>query len=590
MPPFLKPDSPALGAEILAAACRSQGMDCDVLYANLSFAARVGNETYRRIMIPREGKPLGEAVFAQEVYAGLPDPAPLFATATDDTPRLPWPERAADEHCYQICREQTPGFLEETAAAVAGMAPRIVACSASIQQTLASLAIAKTVKALRPEAFTVFGGDAARLPMGQALADVAPMLDCVVAGEADTFFPRMCREYLQRGTRPPRVVECEPPIELDQVAVPDYSSYLRQLGDLQAAGSLPDDYPNHLLFESSRGCWWADKSRCRFCGFVHTSYRRKSKERIVAELRGVAARHAGVLLQAADCVMPSGMPHEILPELIEDGFRHPLQWAVRPDLTPAELLVMKKVGFVHIQPGIESLCPTILKVFRKGARAHQNIALLREGRSLRLDVTWNFLFRIPGDDLEEYAALVRLLPALSHLQPPMSYSSIVLQRTSPFLEDAGRFGFRDVRPSQAYRYLYPAKTRMEDIALDFQGRWQSALDEAPRLRAELEASLRRWMTTWRDAVTRPALFRVPLSGGRVFVQDTRPCAKQAAVLGDAKYADALAYFDTPRTKRQAELVADAVVADLLERGFMIDWDDRCLSVVTRGQGGRRPAT
>jgi len=68
---------------------------------------------------------------------------------------------------------------------------------------------------------------------------------------------------------------------------------------------------------------------------------------------------------------------------------------------------MKKVGFAHVQPGIESLCPSILKAFRKGVCAHRNIALLREGRSRRLDVTWNCLFRIPGDDLEEYAALGR---------------------------------------------------------------------------------------------------------------------------------------------------------------------------------------
>ena len=61
---------------------------------------------------------------------------------------------------------------------------------------------------------------------------------------------------------------------------------------------------------------------------------------LMLALRAAAHRHPGVLLQAADCVMPSGMPHEILPELIEEGFRHPLQWAIRPDLTPAELLLI----------------------------------------------------------------------------------------------------------------------------------------------------------------------------------------------------------------------------------------------------------
>lgn len=470
VPPFLNPDSPALGAEILAAACRRRGMDCDVLYANLSFAARVGDETYHRIMIPRHGKPLGEAVFAQEVYAGLPDPTPLFAIATDDEPSLPRPERAADEHCYRVCREQTPGFLEATAATVADMAPRIVGFTATMQQSLASLAIAKTVKALRPEVVTVLGGDAARLPMGQALADVAPMLDCVVAGEADLVFPRLCRDYLRRGARPPRVVRCEPPAELDQVAAPDYSSYLRQLSDLQAAGSLPEAYPEHLQFESSRGCWWADKSRCRFCGFVHAGYRRKSRERIVAELRAVADRHPGVLLQAADCVMPSGMPHEILPELIEEGFRHPLQWSIRPDLTPADLLLMKKVGFEHVQPGIESLCPSILTAFRKGARAHQNIALLREGRALRLDVIWNFLFRIPGDDLQEYASR----PPAAGPEPPAATDDLQQHRPAAHEPVSGRR-----RP-----FWLPPRAALPGVPLPVSGR-----DEDGRHRPRLPGPL-----------------------------------------------------------------------------------------------------
>jgi len=60
--------------------------------------------------------------------------------------------------------------------------------------------------------------------MGQALADIAPMLDSIVAGEADLSFPQMCDAYLQFGTRPPRVVDCGHLPNLDQTSAQDFSA------------------------------------------------------------------------------------------------------------------------------------------------------------------------------------------------------------------------------------------------------------------------------------------------------------------------------------------------------------------------------
>ena len=601
VPPFLTPGGPALGAEILAAGCRGRGISCSVVYANLQFAARIGDTMYRRAMLSACGRPLGEAAFAPEVWTGLPDPAGVFfpdghaaaSSAADGSdeggPVTEEDGGAAGAACYRACRAQAAGFVEDVAEAILAHSPRIVGFSALAQQTLASLALAAAVKSRAADVLTVLGGDAARPPRGQALADVAPMLDCLVAGEADEVFPRLCRDFVERGERPPRLVACEPVVDLDKTAVPDFSSYLRQLHDLQGAGRLPDRYPRYLLFESARECWWAERSRCRFCAMTHGPYRRKSRTRIVGDLRALAAGAGGIALGSTDCAMPPGLPEEVLPELLAEGFRHRMRWPVRPDLTRAELELMERAGVVEIEPGIESLCPSVLSAFRKGVRAHQDLVLLRECRSQRIAATWHFLLRVPGDDLAEYEALVRLLPALRHLQPPSAFGSVHLQRSSPFYEDPARFGIEDVRPAAMYRYLFPPETRVEDIALEFEARWPSALDDAADVRAALETGLDDWMRSWRTPEERAVLHKLPLPGGRVFVQDTRPCATETFFLGLADSAEALDFFDTPRRPGEAGAVDPAALADVLERRFVVEWDGRLVSLVTRDGSAPQPA-
>ena len=82
---------------------------------------------------------------------------------------------------------------------------------------------------------------------------------------------------------------------------------------------------------------------------------------------------------------------------------------------------------------------------------------------------------------------------------------------------------------------------------------------------------------------------MPLPGGRVFVRDTRPCAREAVFLGDAECAEALAYFDAPRSMQEAEAVPPVILADLLDRAFVVGWDGHYLSLVTQGLSGARPA-
>jgi ribosomal peptide maturation radical SAM protein 1 len=590
VPPFLNASGPALGAEVLAQACRERGMACEVLYANLAFAAHVGESTYRRVMNVRSWREIGEAAFAPEVFDNLPDPTGhLFAA---DQMRALWEQDGdrADDACYRTCREAAPGLVSETVAAILERRPRIVGFSAVCQQTLASLAIAKKLKAVAPKMLTVLGGTSTSAPTGEALADIAPMLDCVVGGEADVTFPALCWAFLADGTLPARVIESVPLQDLDEASTPDLTAYHEQLRPFVAAGSLPAWYPAHLIFESSRGCWWGDRVRCSFCGLPNSRYRRKSASRVLDELRALNTAHGDMPLWASDCVMPREVARYVVPRLIEEGAHADIQYEVRADLSSADAALLSKLGSTWIQPGIESLCPSVLRAFRKGVRASQSLRLLRECRSLGMAVAWNHLYRVPEDDLEEYRRLTDLLPALHHLHPPMSFSSVSLVRHSPYYEERDELGFTRVRPVGMYRYLYPPKTRYDDIAIAFRATWPSALDAEPQVDKDLGRAISDWMDSWRGQDTRPALYRVALPGGRVFIQDSRDCARQPVFLGDDRHATALEFLETPRLRPEVQALPSDVLTELLDLRFIVHWDDHYLSLVTRARAAHAPAT
>ena len=66
--------------------------------------------------------------------------------------------------------------------------PRIVGFTTVFQQNVASLALAKRIKAILPEVFIVFGGTNCEGVMGAEMVRQFPFVDAVVSGEGDRVF------------------------------------------------------------------------------------------------------------------------------------------------------------------------------------------------------------------------------------------------------------------------------------------------------------------------------------------------------------------------------------------------------------------
>ncbi len=576
VPPFASATFPALGASLLAAGCRARGVDAVVLYANLELAARVGLESYQGVYRSRVVRLLGEAVFRDAAFG-------------NDTSRGGRPSRGgapdddADRERARRCEAEVEPFLDHVVGEILAREPRVVGFSSVFQQNMASIALARRLKRRRGGVVTVLGGANAARPMGAALAAVTDAFDHVVSGEADVLFPRLC-ERLLAGERPgERLIDGGPVRDLDAVPIPDYDDYFAQLARHVEAGRLPPELPVCLHFESSRGCWWGERSHCTFCGLngLEMGYRSKTPDRLLRELDLLAERYRVGELSAADNIMPRSFRDRVLPALAARRGGQRFFYEVKANLGPKDLDAFVAAGVHHIQPGIESLSSHVLRRLGKGVRATQNLALLRDCGSRAIRVAWNLLVGVPGESAADYRATLDLLPAIEHLQPPIGVSPVRLDRFSPYVSHPQRHGIAELEPVAPYRSLYPAGAELSELAYYFRGRYTTPYLEDRALQRRLEGAVARWKRLWDGEELPPKLAAVPLETGSWYVEDTRSCAREPVCLAPPEWARLLLRLERPVAPDRLSGDAKTVLGELAARGFVVEHEGKVLSLVTR---------
>jgi len=475
--PFADIKRPAIGLSLLKAGLARAGVECDVLYLNLLFAQLIGRESYAGIDRFNPEPQLGEWLFAEALFPGaLPELSEYYAEVLRPALAEPFDEDgAAFARAVQepellaglvTLRRQALEFVEEALVTHPWQRYALVGFSTTFQQNLAALALARRVKEAHPRVLVAFGGANCEGDMGLALLRLFPFVDVVCSGEGDdafTAFAAGLRDgrrrvdvdgLLQRVDSVTIVPSAmtSPVRELDALPIPDYSEFVAQRERLSM-----DAQEVTLPVESSRGCWWGERSHCTFCGLNGSTmfFRTKSPDRFLRELDELVERYGVRDLAATDNIMDMRYFDSVLPRLAEKRPGLTLFYETKANLQRHHLRRFREAGVTHIQPGIESLSSPILRLMRKGVYAYQNIRLLRLCGEFLVWPSWNLLAGFPGEDPAEYERQADLVPLLTHLTPPRTVSFLRLDRFSPLFQAPDRAGLRHVRASEAYRYLYP---------------------------------------------------------------------------------------------------------------------------------------
>ena len=458
----------ALGISILKPLLQSRGVRCDVRYLTFPFADTIGCEVYQWMsyQLPYTAF-AGDWCFTAALYGANAAPAGFEQAILRDRFQM------SDESVERIrsVRDQVPRFLDYAMAAVPWQDYDVVGFTSTFEQNIASLAMAKRVRAAFPKVRIVFGGANWEEEMGLELHRHFPFVDFVCSGESEHSLPLLLDAISKRGN-PERRLAAVPGIvyrskngesvltgkssnvtNLDELPNPDFSDYFDALrGSSSGNNVLPS-----LLFETSRGCWWGAKSHCTFCGLNGNSmsFRSKTSVRALAELRGQLARWQVQTVEAVDNILDMSYFDGFLPALADAQLGVELFYEVKANLSRRHLKSLHAANVKRIQPGIESMSDHVLQLMRKGTTGLRNIQLLKWCAEYEIKAEWNLLYGFPGETTADYEEILRLLPAIRHLNPPSACGPLRLDRFSPFHRTPQELGVRNLRPLSTMSYLYP---------------------------------------------------------------------------------------------------------------------------------------
>ena len=512
--PFLPIERPALGVSLFSARLRSLGMACDVLYANHRFADRIGFPLYQRIAqsTPTHDLP-GEWIFSRALWGDSALPDGDFEDYARSTPGDFYPNAFLGQ--IRHAREQATRFIDDLAEFVELDGIDIVGFSTTFQQNVASLAMARALKARRPNLRIVFGGANCEGEMGLELHRQFAFIDCVCRGEADQSFPQLIQALrgdadlsrigglVYRGVDGVSIesrVPQAPVRDMDSLPVPDHRDFLAAFENSTA----PQFIEPELTVETSRGCWWGEKHHCTFCGLngLGITYRAKSPARAIAEIRELRDGTGVHTFFATDNIVDMDYFTTVFPVLAEDGIKLQLFYEMKANLKKSQIATLRRLGTTWIQPGIEHLNSHVLKLMDKGIRGIQNVQTLKWVRQNKMLVTWNVLCGFPGERPEDYEDVVRFMRSIRHLTPPSSFAAFRLDRFSPMFDRPEDFGLTDIRPCRAYALCYPGVSADALARIAYFFSYHGTTDERT-----LEAINRAWAEAqeWKEQHGRSAL-------------------------------------------------------------------------------------
>jgi ribosomal peptide maturation radical SAM protein 1 len=521
VPPFAGIDRASLGAHVLQAVAKDAGFKVQVYYANIRFAALIGNDLYSAIVDSPFSLLVGESLFSKEAF-NIDSISYIIdnydALFSPESPQYNIEKFKAWLPQLKGVEDSVPELIRQVTAELSGVKTNIVGCTSTFQQVTSSVAILNGVKKARSETITLMGGANCDGPMAKGILSLGADIDYVFSGESERAFIDFL-DAARKGKLPEnRVVEGEPLQQMDELPIVNYQEYYQQFNSFFPTYNR-EQLP--LIYETSRGCWWGQKHHCTFCGFIGTgmAFREKSGGKVIEELRALLADHPNKHVTMTDSIMPHSYFKTLLPEMPEALPGIDVFYEQKANLTLKQLLLLKRAGVSAIQPGIEAMSTELLVKIKKGNKTYQNLNLLKYSRMLGIFVEWIFIYGFPNDKLSDYP--IEYLELIRHFFPPVGPIKLSIDRFSPYHKESETFGIENMKALDIYRKIFPETTSFEDIAFYFTGDYQSeSLQDGAHL-LDFEAGVDAWRKLWANKSSVPVLSLKKISEDRFALLDTR---------------------------------------------------------------------
>ncbi len=546
--PYVDIQTPSMALGLLKGFLNRSGIKSKVIYGNLLFAEDAGMDVMQIIYMGK-GRFLGDWLFTDILFPEKNLPAESYIELL--------PERSDKEKeklrvfLLQL-RKKVKKFLYSLSDIILREKPSITGCTSIFLQHIPSIALLKIIHEKDPSIITLMGGPACETILGLTTHKLFPWIDYVVSGEADDLIVPLVYKILEKGRN---ITEAELPFgvfspfhrekgypsgppgavkgSLSGLPYPDYDDYFESLS---SCPSLKEIIIPSLPVETSRGCWWAEKKHCTFCGDngVRHAYRRKPYEEALKEFEYLYNRYKVNRFTATDNMMDLSFLKTFVPSLIHMGSPYRIFYEITAKLKKNDVKNLKDGGIIWIQPGIESLSSKILSMVKKGTESYENIQLLKWCRQYGLWATWNFLHSFPGEKDEWYEEMSDIIPLVTHLQPPRLFNQIHICRNSHYFNSAEDYGLR-VKPAGIYSHIFPLSEEiLRDFVFSFEEEAIKERDTDPLdniLRCGFY-KLKKEIFFWKKlflSEEKPSL-TMSVNGEEIHIEDKRPAALKETFL------------------------------------------------------------
>ena len=452
----------------------------NIVYLNQEFARHMGVVVYQDIADGGHSNTgVGDWIFRQAAFPELANNATQYFQRYypgQDTQTLQFIQM------LQTLRHDIDGYLDTMIARYRLDQAEIVGFTSMFSQNMACFALARKIKKLNPSACIVMGGANCEMPMGREIVKQVNDIDFVFSGPGLESFPRFVyyclydereRCHSINGVFSKR--NCQNDYWSAEVngVIPLRKSASKDSGDeLSINTQVELDYDDFLdnyernfpdkeiapslMFETSRGCWWGERSHCTFCGLNGSMIEYRAMEPVKAiEYIKTLFKYTPrcVYFESVDNILPQRYVKEVLP-FLEAPPNVAIFYEVKASLSESDIQTIARANVRFIQPGIESLATSTLKLMKKGTTVFQNLLLLSYCLTYDVFPVWNLLVGFPGEDEEVYRKYVQDIPLLTHLPPPNGVFPVRFDRYSPYFVQQEHFGL-DLHPYDFYQLTYP---------------------------------------------------------------------------------------------------------------------------------------
>ena len=192
-------------------------------------------------------------------------------------------------------------------------------------------------------------------------------------------------------------------------------------------------------------------------------------------------------------------------------------YEVKANLSKKQLIELAQTGIHCIQPGIENLSTPLLKRINKGTSQLQNIQTIKQCTELNFIVSWNIIYKLPGETEEDCLTNCTLIPKLFHLIPP-SAIPMRLERFSSYWQHPERYKLEQVHHSWPYDFIFKHLPKEQRSRLATYFEYESPARDA--LQAKVKEMIQ-LISQWRAKPHKSTLLHLQETFNGSFVIDSR---------------------------------------------------------------------